>query len=203
MPKKKNYNDGTKITTRAYTFDLVIYEIDQEYLQNRLDMLVNNGYVNHYAYIQHDKDIEIDENGNEVKKPLHTHLLINFDQNVSVKQIKERILEYTEHNTFGQPLKDKRGAYRYLTHKDNVDKYQYDESLIHSNDDYFKSFDKSLITSECKESDEINQMINDYGTLSYRQLAIKYGRDFIKNFKAYEYYFNLIINQEQGGKNEN
>lgn len=198
MKGKRNYNDGTTLSTRAYSWDLVIYEIETDYLLNKLDYLTSIGLVKHFAFIQHDNDKEINESGVEVSKPLHTHLLIVFNQNVSVRQIKERILEYTQHNTFGQPLKDINGAYRYLTHKDDKDKYQYDDNLIISNDNYF-SKPRDLLNPN-KEVNEISQMIDDYlSNVGYRTMAIKYGKDFIKNFKSYQYYFELI-RQEEGTK---
>lgn len=199
MSEKRNYNDGTTLNTRAYSWDIVIYEISKEYLQEKLNTLTNIGVVKHYAYIIHNMDKQLDDNNNIIDKPLHCHLLITFNQNVSIKTIKERIIEYTEHNMFGQPLKDKRGAYRYLTHKDDSDKYQYNDIDIVNYDDYFSKFDITTDLQVSKEYQEINNMIDDYSTLSYRQLACKYGKDFIRNFRAYQFYFDLIIEQE-GGK---
>lgn len=196
MKGKRKYNDNTTLNTRAYSWDLVIYEITKEYLQDRLTELVNIGCVNHYSYIIHDKDTSIDENNVVIQKPIHAHLLIVFNQNVSVKTIKNRLLDYTEHNMFGQPIKDKRGAYRYLTHKDDLDKYQYDSNLIVDYDDYFSKYDLCTDLSLNKEYMEINQMIDDYILLTYRQMACKYGKDFIKNYKAYSYYFALVYSQE-------
>ena len=194
--KKRNYNDNTTLNTRNYSWDLVIYEIPKDFLQERLDYLVSIGCVNHYAYIVHDKDTTLNDNNEVITKPIHTHLLIVFNQNVSVRTIKNRLLEYTEHNIFGQPIKDKKGAYRYLTHKDDLDKYQYDASLIVEYDNYFSKYDLSSDLSLNKEYLEINQMIDDFVILTYRQLACKYGKDFIKNYKSYEYYFSLIYVQE-------
>jgi len=224
--KKPNYNDGTTINTRAYSWDLVIYEIEKSYLDEKLKELIGAGVVTHYSYIQHDKDMEhdtinvvavdkdgntiIDKDGNEktlIKeldtlhaKPFHTHLLITFNQKVSVKVIKNRLLQYTIHNTFGQPIKDKRGAYRYLTHKDNPEKYQYNDSDIVNYDDYFSKYDIKLDLSQSPEYQEINQMIDDYTQLTYRQQACKYGRDYIKNFKSYAYFFDMVIEQEKKNK---
>lgn len=192
---KKNYNDGTTLNTRAYNWSIVIYEITKEYLEERLKELINNGIVKHYSYIIHDKDKE-EKDGVMIDKPLHTHILMSFNQNVSIKVIKVRLLKYTEHNMFGQPLKDKYVAYRYLTHKDDKDKYQYDDKDIINYDDFFSKYDPSTELGQSKEYQEINQMIDDYTKLSYRQQACKYGRDYIKNFKSYAYFFEMVIEQE-------
>ena len=170
---------------RAYSWSCITYETT-DYLITHLS---NNDRVAHYCFIEHNLDIK--EDGSP--KDRHIHLLVTFTENVSLNVIKTRIL-HTSQNVLGEPITDKRAVYRYLTHKDNPDKYLYDEKDIVANDDYF-SKDDLLTTS--KETDEIETMIMDYlyGE-SYLTMAKKYGRDFIKNFRQYQYYFTLVGNEQ-------
>lgn len=73
----------------------------------------------------HDKDIN--EQDNEQKKP-HWHILLLWDNPTtfnSAKNICDQIGAVTP-----QPINSFKGAYRYLTHKDNPEKAQYDEKDI-------------------------------------------------------------------------
>lgn len=72
----------------------------------------------------HDKDVNAD--GTE-KKP-HYHIIITYDGPTSYNVIK-RVCD-SVNATIPQPLEQIRGYYRYFTHKDNPEKYQYNESEI-------------------------------------------------------------------------
>ena len=72
----------------------------------------------------HDKDINPD---NEPKKA-HYHVIVGYDGPTSynvVKSLTDRL-----NCPIPQPLEQVRGYYRYLTHKDNPEKAQYDEKDI-------------------------------------------------------------------------
>lgn len=69
---------------------------------------------------------DINESG-EVKKP-HYHILICYSGPTSfnvVKRITEKL-----NCPIPEPVESVRGQYRYFTHKDNPEKYQYDEKEI-------------------------------------------------------------------------
>lgn len=72
----------------------------------------------------HDKDI--DPTG-EPKKP-HYHIILVYGSPTTYNNVKA----FTDklHQPIPQPLEQVRGYYRYLTHKDNPEKYQYPESEI-------------------------------------------------------------------------
>lgn len=72
----------------------------------------------------HDKDINAD---GSPKKP-HYHIIVCYDGPTSYNVIK-RITD-SVNATIPQPLEQIRGYYRYFTHKDNPEKYQYSESDI-------------------------------------------------------------------------
>lgn len=72
----------------------------------------------------HDKDINPD---NEPKKP-HYHIILIYDGPTTYNNVKT--LTDSLNQPIPQPLEQVRGYYRYLTHKDNPEKYQYNENEI-------------------------------------------------------------------------
>lgn len=118
---------------RSRSFALELYPEDEthkdilEYIKNYWE----------YAYILHDKDLweedEIDEETKEIKhkqgelKKPHWHVMINFKNPRSVESIqKELRLKHVETCNFY--------AYaRYLIHKDQPQKYPYDQKEIITN----------------------------------------------------------------------
>lgn len=75
----------------------------------------------------HDKDIEVD--GSEEDKKAHWHVILCWDNGTTTYSIVKSI---TDKLNAPAPLllRSVRGTYRYFTHKDNPDKYQYDEHEI-------------------------------------------------------------------------
>lgn len=93
----------------------------------------------------HDKDI--DPTG-EPKKP-HYHVIVVYGSPTTynnVKSLTDRLQQ-----PIPQALEQVRGYYRYLTHKDNPDKYQYDESDIQTFNGFniadFVEFTKSEVNA--------------------------------------------------------
>ena len=72
----------------------------------------------------HDKDLNAD---NTIKKP-HYHIILIYDGPTTYNNV--RSLTESLNQPIPQPLEQVRGYYRYLTHKDNPEKYQYDEKDI-------------------------------------------------------------------------
>lgn len=72
----------------------------------------------------HDKDV--DPTG-EPKKP-HYHVILVYGSPTTYNNVKS--LTDRLDQPIPQPLEQVRGYYRYLTHKDNPDKYQYNDSDI-------------------------------------------------------------------------
>lgn len=72
----------------------------------------------------HDKDINAD---NTPKKP-HYHIILCYEGPTTYKNVNS--LCESLNQPIPQPLEQLRGYYRYLVHKDNPEKYQYDETGI-------------------------------------------------------------------------
>nr|DAP12887.1 MAG TPA: Plasmid like replication protein [Inoviridae sp.] len=154
---------------RFYRWSLVIYG-------NEEDVLKVCRVSQHYAYILHDK---------EEKEP-HWHLLCTFKVWKSLASIKS-IIDNGQ-NVLGEEIHDKQAAFRYLTHKDNPEKYQYEEEDV-------KSDNKEFWRGE--EQGDVVELIDDIiEGMSFRDMAIKYGKDFVKNYRAYAHYAALVEAQE-------
>lgn len=159
---------------RYYSFKIVTYN-PLSYVQAFIS------HTKNYAYILHDKDTT----------DSHFHLLATFTSNKSFNSIKT--LMGGDQNTFVQPLKDKYGDFLYLTHKNAPEKFQYSDDLIVSNNlKFFTDTEKAVISNE-----EFLNDISPYSLLSYRDLAVKYGRDYIKNYKAYHSFAYEALKQQQ------
>ena len=113
----------------------------------------------------HDKDT----NPTGESKKAHYHIILVYDGPTTYNNVKS--LTDSLNCPIPQPLEQVRGYYRYLTHKDNPEKYQYDEKLI----DTINGFDvlslceltKSEVISIKKE---IQQIIRSLEFTEYAQL---------------------------------
>ena len=72
----------------------------------------------------HDKDVNAD---NSPKKP-HYHIILAYEGPTTYNNVLS--LCESLNQPIPQPLEQLRGYYRYLVHKDNPEKYQYDEYKI-------------------------------------------------------------------------
>lgn len=123
------------------------------YQENEKDMMtlekIKKNYK--YAYIIHDKDTTED---GEIKKE-HIHVFMEFENERSIKSIAKE-LNVEEYDV--EKIRNKIGAIRYLIHKDNPEKHQYQQEKIVTN---IKNINKYLKDkkSENEEMAEIIQYI--------------------------------------------
>lgn len=201
MSNKQNKNTSGGIPLkRGYSWSIVVYDNLIE-ICDQIDKLYDTAKISHYAYILHNKDIYLEDGKNDVLefkkgdlRAEHLHIVLVFKQNVSLNQIRELLNIQKDKNIFGEIVKDKNGLADYFFHKNTPQKYQYEESSIISNDfNYFKQ------KTTNKEHKDIKDLIEDMTiyNLTYRELAYKYGRDFIINFRAYKTYVFLIEQEEK------
>lgn len=143
-------------------------------------------HAEHYAYILHDKDTSAK----------HYHLLLRF-QNARTPSSLRKLFDLdglTEDTTINlQILEEKNAAFAYLTHSTpkaiEEGKYQYDPSAVVCDDvTYWRD------TKEAGEEDFLEDLLNpDY---SARNMAVKYGRDYIRNYRRYEDFRAVVIADE-------
>lgn len=152
-----------------------------------------------YAYIEHDRDL----NKDGTLKPRHIHLLLRTVNSRTVVDVRNWFKGFTDDkglpvNTLGQEMHDIGSSFEYLTHDTEAaiseGKFRYDPADIVSNDvEYFKG------TSE-RDEDNISLAVMDLcNGIPLRDVALKYGRDFIIHYSSIKLLFNDIHLQE-GGK---
>lgn len=122
-----------------------------------------------YAYILHDKD----------DTDAHYHYCLWFDNPRSPKSLCTYFKLGGVENLW-QVMRSDKYAVAYLTHKNDKDKYQYDESQIHSN------FDLSVF-----DDADNYKIFNDYKSLSAEDFIKKYndsinGCNFYQKLKIFE-----------------
>jgi hypothetical protein len=91
--------------------------------ENWMDILKQSGLQCAVSPL-HDKDINPDEH----EKKAHFHIILVYGGPTTYSNVQK----FTEglNSSIPVPLEQIRGYYRYLTHKDNPEKYQYDEKEI-------------------------------------------------------------------------
>lgn len=188
MSKPKN--KPTK--SRIYNAKVVTYATPQEFAPLLAE-------AEHWVYICHDKDVytadEARSSGNDVvegdPKPTHFHILLKFATAKTFSAIRKYVR--SEQNTFVQPSVDPVGDYDYLTHDNAPNKYQYDKSsLVSACLVYWEQ------RANLHQNDEQDDFVTDLldGRLSRRQMAHKYGRDYMRNFSQYEAFRLAVIHEE-------
>ena len=113
----------------------------------------------------HDKDINAD---NTPKKP-HYHVILAYEGPTTYSNVA--YLTSSLNQPIPQPLEQLRGYYRYLTHKDNPEKYQYNEWEITTINGFdvknYLDLTSNQVIACLKELTHIidDNNINEYSTL--------------------------------------
>lgn len=158
---------------RFYKFAIVTYnsiEAVQEFVKQ----------CDNYFYILHDRD-ETDD---------HIHIACTMRQQKSFKWIREAIKG--DQNTLVEELIDGKAYYQYVTHINEEHKAEYSEDEIVTNN-------RKLYKPETEETNrkENLEFIEDIlGEMTKKELGIKYGRDYMKNMKAYDSYREAVKHEE-------
>lgn len=144
---------------RSYSWVCVIYP---ESLPEDFEKIIQLSGLKCALSPLHDKDLNADEE----HKKAHYHLIYRFDTNVRYSQAKS--FSDSLNGTIPQLLHNVRGYYRYFTHKDNPEKYQYNEKDI-------KLFNGFNIKDYCTPtSAEISQMKRDIKNYINEKEIIEY-----------------------------
>lgn len=163
---------------------------------DQISHLVLNHDVENYCYIRHDKDTRPSDDNpdvNVLKEP-HIHLVLITRSAHTVSAV-QRWLDYTDDNckkinSDVQICADVALSYRYLTHKDHPEKYQYsDDDIISSNKPYFESL--AANGDDIDSTDNTLSIFDDFllflnsGKTDIRYLVKKYGKDFLYHYSSY------------------
>lgn len=152
----------------------------------------------------HDKDL----NPTGEPKKAHYHVIATYSGPTSFNVVKGLAEGFNA--PIPQPLEQVRGYYRYLTHKDNPEKYQYDESDIKTVNGFNIADFIELSKSEINEiKRKLQTLIREQGIVEYSAL-MDYLQD-TEQFLEYDvassntYFFDKYITSrrhigEQGGQ---
>lgn len=168
--------------TRNYSF--IIYDTPYAFL----NALSKHASVSRYCSILHDADLRADGS----KKSDHTHILVVFENPVYYSGLLRLInspewKEVYPSSVQIEQIRDKHSSFLYLTHESEKaieeGKVVYSSDMLVSND--LPYFQRWVITDSEQECRTTSQFLQDLLTLSPFQLALKWGRDYIKNAKTY------------------
>lgn len=174
---------------RCYSWALITYH-DVNTINDFLDRFEKvDKVISHYAFIKHDKDIDKETKAPEIN---HIHILLVFKREKSLRWIQSQ-LDYfggCHQNTLGIRIQNKNKEFDYLTHKNDKDKFLYnDNEVFHNGLSYWLDSQKEVL--------EVEDILTDFDNhVPLRSMAIKYGRDFMKNYNSY-YGFWLLCRQEE------
>lgn len=195
---------------RIRRFCLTTY-IDENAIYPYLNRLQ---WVQHYAFIMHDKDLytKADEKKNPkhkagTLKDKHTHILLytfeaktvsavkkNFD-NFSAEYYKDKVQE--AQNTLVQECHDIVSQWCYLIHLDDIDKFQYDKQYIVCDDlSYWNTLDRTNGMTDHSKNYGLS-ILDDYlsGTDCYT-MAQRYGKEWIYHIAHYQNAVRLMISEQ-------
>lgn len=142
---------------------MIYYEIrnlyEDNYPKETLITFLQNNNLEYYG-ILHNKDIFPT---GEIKKP-HFHLIVGVDKDSKIAKTYLTTL-FNDEALYFQNVRSLPHFIRYLTHKDNLEKYQYNDSEVFTNDisKYEELSTKAIKTSKTDELlDELYKYLLQY-----------------------------------------
>lgn len=121
MKKDKNQENYKYNSTKKRNWTFVLYP--ESAPEDWRDILQKTGLEIAVSPL-HDKD----KNPTGEVKKAHYHIVLCYNNTVTGRMVKELVDSLNQ--PMPLPIDSVRGLYRYFTHKDNPEKYQYDESEI-------------------------------------------------------------------------
>ena len=163
--------------------------------------------------ILHDKDTK--EDG--TPKESHLHFLISLKTSREISSVTGWLKKCIDEkgqavNTLGEPVKSTKSAYEYLTHTGQDGKHQYADTdiiVLQGSIEHWLTLEgevernnrRKLEKQQRKDEQakEVDQLIQDcIENVSERQMAQKYGRDYIRNRRTYKEFAAIVQYQETG-----
>lgn len=134
--------------------------------ENWRDILQNTGCG---VIISPLHDSDVNEGTGEIKKP-HWHVIISYNNTTTFNNVKS--LTDKLKSPIPQSINSVKGAIRYLTHKDNPEKFQYDSKDIKVLNGFdIEEYNQLTITEKYEIKKEIIQYIKKNNVISYIDLV--------------------------------
>lgn len=156
----------------------------------------------HYCWICHDKDTK--EDGTNKEK--HYHTVVVFQNPRYESAMFKRARQFSEENgtnVFVEAKNDIRRALLYLTHESDKalaeGKPIYEQSELHCDD---ISWYNTMIDNGEIGSFSMVHFLRDLLTCTPFENAIKYGRDYMKNYNHYRDFIRVCIDEANGDVDE-
>lgn len=148
---------------------------------------------------------ECDLNADGGKKKSHYHLIIIWQATTTYQAVK-KFTHDTLMSTVPQVLHSPLGYYRYFTHADNPEKYQYDESEIECGNGFdIADFAKLTKKQKLEMHMKISQMILDNGIGRYDQaveMCMGMGFDEYEMLTSHTIHFTNLCKSVAYGRRE-
>lgn len=181
--------EDMKLPKRSRKFSCVTYltETDLVACLNKHQQSIRG-----FAYAYHDKDVT--EEGKLKEK--HAHLVLWLYNASNKDNIRRWFVGGLDEkgqpaNTLSQVCIDVFGAYEYLWHKNNEEKYQYDPSIVVSSDPaLFEQVD------DFPDTDAYAPLEDMLNGVPLSVVAKRYGRDFIVHYGHYRQIYEDIKSAE-------
>lgn len=122
----------------------------------------------------HDKDV----NPDKTPKKAHYHVIVCYEGPTTYNNVKR--LTESLNQPIPQPLEQVRGYYRYLTHEDNPEKFQYSKADIQTINGFdIREYVELTRTDVIRLMKEVQQFIRDNDITEYARLMdiLKDGGD--------------------------
>ena len=167
--------------------------------------------IKEYAFIRHDHDKYTQEDVEDWKtanksddcpfqegqlKQKHYHVLLVFWKQVRASTVLSWFFDpYGFQNSRVSRIKGTLAdAYRYLDHSNRPDKFQYPRQCIQcSSIEYWENLDDYTTDNEDPLRDAL---IDRLDGVPYRDLVMRYGRDFIVNSRSLDHCVDTIVREE-------
>lgn len=170
----KNAKDAQPNVPR-YSYSLISYAKPEEF-----DGLLKQ--AKHWAWILHNRD----------DSEPHYHIYVSFYTKKSPKQVLSMI--NSEENTFWEEMKGTpQDLLTYFTHEKEVNKHQYEFSEINFDDDKYWAKGAEIENKENENNEFLEHLLKK---TNRREMAKKYGKDYMKNYRAYEEFARMLEYEE-------
>lgn len=143
---------------------------------------------NFFAYIYHDCD----------EKEPHYHYFLTFSNNKNPYNLAREML-CGRYSFMIENVRNRKACLRYLIHLDDGDKFQYPLANVTSNN--FGAVERACRIYQPTEDN--GEFIKDICYKNPYENAIKYGRDYIRNFAKYQEFRGVLINENLTPQIEN